>query len=84
MFTGNNSASPKRQALTYRQFFAAKWREFIVSNFDSPEHAAMVFGTDASTARKWFAGEHAPSGFAVGYAYQRFPEEASKHLREAT
>jgi hypothetical protein len=74
--------SPKRQALTYRQLFAAKWQAFIVENFDSPEHAAMVFGTDASTAQKWFAGKHAPSGFAVGYAYDQFPTEAAAHLRE--
>lgn len=81
MFSGEFSA--KRRALTYRQFFIARWQAFIVETFDSPEHAAMVFGTDASTARKWFAGEHAPSGFAVGYAYQNFPDQAAAHLSEA-
>ena len=75
--------SAKREAMTYRQFFAARWSEFIRENFDSPEHAAMVFGVDGSTARKWFEGSHAPSGFAVGYAYERFPEQASEKLKGA-
>jgi hypothetical protein len=67
--------------MSYRQFFVAKWQAFVLANFDSPEHAAMVFGTDASTARKWFAGLHAPSGFAVGYAFQHFHDEAATYLR---
>ena len=73
--------SQKRSALNYRQFFAVRWSEFVRSNFDSPEHAAMVFGVDGSTARKWFDGNHAPSGFAVGYAYEHFPKEAAETLR---
>lgn len=73
--------SVKRDAMTYRQFFAARWSTFIKDNFDSPEHAAMVFGVDGSTARKWFDGSHAPSGFAVGMAYEQFPAEAADKLR---
>lgn len=80
MFSGK--FSQKRQALSYREMFVARWQAFVVENFDSPEHAAMVFGVDASTARKWFDGQHAPSGFAVGYAYQHYPEQAAAHLRE--
>ncbi len=75
--------SAKQKALTYRQFFAARWAEFIRDNFDSPEHAAMVFGVDGSTARKWFEGSHAPSGFAVGMAYEQYPQEAAATLRVA-
>lgn len=70
----------KRTALTYRQHFAAAWSQFIRDSFDSPEHAAVVFGVDASTSRKWWEGSHSPSGFAVGYAYQVAPDAASRFL----
>ena len=73
--------SQKSQALTYRQHFAARWSGFIRDNFESPEHAAMVFGVDGSTAKKWWLGSHAPSGFAVGYAYERFGEQALDSLK---
>lgn len=75
--------SAKSKALSYRQMFAARWSHFITSNFESPEHAAMVFGVDGSTARKWFEGSHAPSGFAVGYAYVNYPDEAAQVLGQA-
>lgn len=75
--------SAKRRALTYREHFAARWALFIRENFDSPEHAAMVFGVDGSTARKWIEGSHAPSGFAVGMAYEAFPAEAARKLNGA-
>ena len=71
----------KQKALTYRQFFARRWSAFIRENFDSPEHAAVCFGVDASTSRKWWDGNHSPSGFAVGLAYERFPQQAASALR---
>ena len=81
MFSGKFSA--KQRALTYRQHFAARWSQFIRAKFDSPEEAAAHFGVDGSTAAKWWAGEHAPSGFAVAYAYEDFPAEAGQMLRGA-
>ena len=78
MSYGKNS---KKQALDYRAFFTARWSQFVRENFDSPEHAAVVFGVDVSTARKWWGAEHAPSGFAVGMAYQHFPSEAAATLQ---
>jgi hypothetical protein len=75
--------SAKRDAMTFRQFFALRWGAFIRDNFDSPEHAAMVFGVDGSTARKWWDGSHAPSGFAVALAYEHFPSETADALRRA-
>lgn len=72
--------SSKRQALTYRHQFAAAWSQFVRESFDSPEHAAFVFGVDGSTARKWWEGSHAPSGFAVGYAFSLAPAAASRFL----
>ncbi len=73
--------SAKGAAMAYRQFFAVRWAEFVRANFDSPEHAAMVFGVDGSTARKWWEGSHAPSGFAVGYAFEHFPGQVARALR---
>ena len=81
MSHGKNSQIP--EALTYRTFFAARWGEFIRANFDSHEHVAAVFHVEISTARKWWEGQHAPSGFAVGYAYRHFPEQAAAALRGA-
>lgn len=69
--------------LSYRHFFALRWSRFINDNFHSPEQVAMVFGVDGSTARKWFDGSHAPSGFAVGYAYEHFPQAAQSALQAA-
>ncbi|AZB56489.1 hypothetical protein EBL89_14690 [Cereibacter sphaeroides] len=74
-------SSAKREAMTYRAFFAARWSRFVRENFDSPEHAAMTFGVDGSTARKWWDGSHSPSGFVVGLAYQNFPAEAATTLQ---
>lgn len=70
----------KRRALTYRQQFAAQWSQLIRDSFDSPEHAAAIFGVEGSTARKWWEGSHAPSGFAVGYAFALVPDAASRFL----
>ncbi len=81
--TSSGKFSRKREKLTYRQFFAARWGEFVRNNFDSPEHAAHVFGVDGSTARKWFADDHAPSGFVVGMAYDQYPDQAAQFLRSA-
>lgn len=72
--------SPKRHAMTYRQHFAARWSDFIRKHFDSPEAAAVAFGVDGSTARKWWSGSHAPSGFAVAMAYEASPHEARAAL----
>jgi hypothetical protein len=73
--------SHRAKVLTYRQHFAARWSDFVRSNFESPEHAAMEFGVDGSTAKKWWAGTHAPSGFAVGYAYEHFGMQAADTLK---
>lgn len=75
--------SAKAKATSYRAHFAHSWSVFIRENFDSPEHAAMCFGVDGSTARKWWEGSHAPSGFAVSMAYEALPDAAHKALRGA-
>lgn len=71
----------RRAALSYRQCFALRWQRFLQANFDSPEHAAAVFGVDGSTSRKWWAGEHRPSGDVVGWAFEKYPEQAANALR---
>ncbi len=80
-FTG---VTVQNEVLSYRTFFAARWQRFLHANFASPEHAALVFGVDGSTAKKWWDGSHAPSGFAVGFAYDRFPNEARVALQAAS
>lgn len=75
--------SAKRDALAYRQMFAERWSAFVREHFDSPEHAAVAFGVDGSTAVKWWRGSHAPSGFAVGMAYEQFPAQAETLRRPA-
>ena len=82
-FPGQGALSVQEEVLSYRHFFALRWQRFVNENFTSPEHAALVFGVDGSTAKKWFDGSHAPSGFAVGYAYERFPNEARAALQAA-
>ena len=65
---GWEKSSQRRRALTYREHFAAIWRDFIRSNFDSPEHAAHVFRVNGRTAENWWEGLNAPSGWVVGEA----------------
>lgn len=72
--------SGRPAALTYRQHFAACWSGFIRENFTSAEHAAEVFAVDESAARKWWAGSHAPSGFAVGFALKTAGDAVVRHL----
>lgn len=71
--SGVSSMSPrdfsaKTDVLTYRQHFAMIWRDFIMSNFESPAHVAHVFKVDPTTSEKWWAGSHAPQGWVVGRA----------------
>lgn len=75
--------SAKARAMNYRAHFAHRWSVFIRENFDSPEHAAMAFGVDGSTARKWWESSHAPSGYAVAMAYDEYPVAASEILSGA-
>lgn len=77
MFSGIIS---RRQATTYRAQFRLNWQRFLNDNFESPEQVAFVFNVEASTARKWFSGEHAPSGHAVAMAFTFFPEETAHAL----
>jgi len=74
----------RADTLNYRTAFRARWSRFLHRHFQGPEHAAFVFGVDAKTARNWWEGSNAPSGFAVGMAYERFPEEAARHLGGAS
>jgi hypothetical protein len=81
---GAGKRAGKRAASSYRAHFAVCWMRFIQDNFESPEHAAHVFGVDGSTARKWWQGDHAPAGFAVGYAYALHPDAAARALGGAS
>jgi hypothetical protein len=76
-------SSERRDALTYRQLFIERWVRFLHAEFASPEEAAAVFAVDGTTAKKWWAGSHAPSGFVVGYAFAQYPATANATLRGA-
>lgn len=71
----------KSAALDYRCAFKVRWQKLVRAHFQSPEEAALVFGVHADTAYNWWEGGNSPSGFAVGMAYDYFPEEAAKYLQ---
>lgn len=71
----------RRAALSFRAEFAGVWAEMLREVFDSPEAAAVAFGVDGTTARKWWEGLHAPSGAVVAMAFVRFPEAAQRLAR---
>ena len=73
--------SQKREALKYRQHFAARWAQFLHANFDSPEEAAAFFGVDGTTSQRWWSGLHRPTGDVVAYAYEKKPVQAAEALR---
>jgi hypothetical protein len=70
--------SRRRPVAAYRARFAAHWQRFLRETFDSPEHVAVAFAVEGSTARKWWEGSHAPSGFAVAVAHRLAPAAAAR------
>jgi len=64
----------------YRRHFIDLWTRFLRENFASTSHVAVVFGVDEATARGWWNGLNAPSGFAVAIAFREFPQEAADSL----
>lgn len=86
--TGMSSRTISREhpsnedALTYRTFFAARWRDFIRENFESPAHVALVFRVDPTTAANWFEGLNAPQGWVVARVMTdpSLAEQAGRHL----
>lgn len=77
--------SDKSDVLSYRQYFALVWRDYIRENFESPAHVAHVFKVDPTTSEKWWAGSHAPQGWVVGRALSdpELRDSAIKTLSEA-
>lgn len=73
--------SSRTRALSYREHFARRWADFLHEEFASPEEAAALFGVDGTTAKKWWAGSHSPSGFVVGLAIVEFQDRAVAMLR---
>ena len=57
-----------------------QWMNFVRTNFRAPGHVADVFSVSCDCATRWWDGENAPSGFAVSYAYQNFPQAAFTEL----
>lgn len=61
----------RRGVLSYRATFAAEWSRYLRNRYPCAEEVAVAFAVEASTARKWWDGSHAPSGFAVALAFLR-------------
>lgn len=72
--------SRRREVLSYRATFAAEWSRYLREKYESAEEVAVAFAVEASTARKWREGDHAPSGFAVGLAFILDPDLARRIL----
>jgi hypothetical protein len=70
----------RAEAVAYRAKFPLLWRNFLHAHFDSPEAAAAYFAVDGTTAKKWWAGLHAPVGSVVGYAFETMFNEAREYL----
>ena len=79
--SGEHSWS-KQETFTYRQFFKARWREFIRAQYESPAHVAHVWKVDPATAANWWEGITAPQGWAVAKAMSdpSTKQQASEHL----
>jgi hypothetical protein len=67
-------------ASAYRRKFIDLWSGFLRENYSSTSHVAVVFGVDESTARSWWNGATAPSGFAVAIAFRESPAQAARAL----
>lgn len=69
-----------RATRAYRRQFIDLWMGFLRTNYTSTAHVAVVFAVDESTARSWWNGITAPSGFAVALAFRDRPVEATSAL----
>ena len=69
-----------RKTRAYRRHFIDLWTRFLRENFTSTSHVAVVVSVDESTARSWWNGITAPSGFAVAIAFKEYPAEATESL----
>lgn len=69
--------------MSYQEFFAVRWSEFLRENFRSPEEIAVHFQVTAVTARNWLDGTTAPRGHCVARAFSTHPQQASALTRDA-
>lgn len=69
-----------RRIRNYRRNFADRWSGFLRANYTSTAHVAICFGVDESTARSWWGGITAPSGYAVAIAFKDHPDAAADLL----
>lgn len=72
----------EHSAHNYRQFFAARWKDFVRENFATPAHVAVCFNVTPVTAQNWWDGLNAPQGWVVARAMTDpdLAENASRHL----
>lgn len=72
-----------QEVYAFRKGFAEAWRGLLHDRFATPKQAAEAFGVDTSTARDWWHGRGAPSGYAVALAFKVMPGTAARFLLDA-
>jgi len=63
-----------------RDFFAARWKDFVRGTFRSPEDVIRHFDVTFQTACNWWNGVCCPFGDEVNMAWDDFPEAARAYL----
>ena len=69
-----------REIYAFRRGFMDLWMGYRRANYTSTVHVALCFSVDESTARSWWNGITAPSGFAVAIAFRNDPVNATRFL----
>jgi len=66
-----------------RKSFAGAWSGLLHDAFPSAMAVARAFSVDPATARDWWHGRGAPSGYAVAIAFRSMPALAARWLIES-
>lgn len=70
-----------RQVLALRKGFASAWAALLREAFPTASAVADAYCVDSKTARDWWHGRTAPSGFAVALTFQSIPDLAARYLK---
>lgn len=67
--------------MSFQEFFAVRWADFLRENFDTPAQIAVAFNVSTVTAQNWLNRTTAPRGHVVARAFRDYPNEARSLLR---
>lgn len=68
------------KARAVRRSFPDRWSSFLRECFGNPSRVAEWCAVDESTARSWWHGRTAPSGYVVALAFATRPDSAVQWL----